>query len=279
MTTRKYSETETVARQYYNSKEADEFYYNIWGGEDIHIGIYDDPNISISSASRKTVELMSSHINFHSGDLKLIDLGAGYGGAARYLVNQFECSVVCLNISEEQNNRNRKMNKDVGLSEKIEVVDGSFESIPFEDNSFAFVWSQDAILHSSDREKVFKEIHRILKKGGELIFTDPMQKEGVSKESLQPVLDRIHLSSMGSFEYYEKIGKSIGFEKIKIVDLTENLGKHYSSVLKEVESRYEEIIKISNKEYIDRMKIGLKNWIDAKEKNLLSWGILQFKKI
>ncbi|MCP5497196.1 MAG: SAM-dependent methyltransferase, partial [Leptospiraceae bacterium] len=45
MTNKKYSKTETVAKDYYNSSEADQFYYNIWGGEDIHIGLYDNPRV------------------------------------------------------------------------------------------------------------------------------------------------------------------------------------------------------------------------------------------
>lgn len=28
------------ARDYYNSIDADEFYAKVWGGEDIHIGLY-----------------------------------------------------------------------------------------------------------------------------------------------------------------------------------------------------------------------------------------------
>jgi len=37
-----YSATVNVAREYYNSEDADNFYYFIWGGEDIHVGMYAD---------------------------------------------------------------------------------------------------------------------------------------------------------------------------------------------------------------------------------------------
>ena len=36
-----YSTTVDTARDYYNSSDADRFYATIWGGEDIHIGLYD----------------------------------------------------------------------------------------------------------------------------------------------------------------------------------------------------------------------------------------------
>lgn len=279
MTTKKYSETEEIAQKYYNSKEADQFYFNIWGGEDIHIGLYDNPSISIQEASRRTVELIASQLDFNMNNPRLIDLGAGYGGAARYLAEKHNCHVTCLNISEEQNSRNQSMNKQKGLDTRIQVVDGSFEAIPFQNETFDFAWSQDSILHSNDRKKVLQEVHRILTKGGEFVFTDPMKKEGVSEKDLQPVLERIHLSSMGSIDFYTETLEKIGFAKLKILDLTENLGRHYSRVLEEIESRYDEIVKISSKDYIDRMKVGLKNWIDANQKSLLSWGVLHFKKV
>jgi sarcosine/dimethylglycine N-methyltransferase len=40
-----------VARDYYDSDEADGFYSAIWGGEDIHIGIYEATD-DIRAASR-----------------------------------------------------------------------------------------------------------------------------------------------------------------------------------------------------------------------------------
>lgn len=36
-----YSEVVETARDYYNSPDADNFYFHIWGGEDIHVGLYD----------------------------------------------------------------------------------------------------------------------------------------------------------------------------------------------------------------------------------------------
>ena len=46
------------ARSYYNSSDADTFYFTVWGGEDIHIGLYKDDREPIFDASRRTVETM-----------------------------------------------------------------------------------------------------------------------------------------------------------------------------------------------------------------------------
>jgi ubiquinone/menaquinone biosynthesis C-methylase UbiE len=277
--TSQYNLSESIARDYYNSSDADNFYYHVWGGEDIHIGLYQNIHQpAISKASKKTIEKMLSYCHLLEGS-KIMDLGSGYGGSARYIAKKIHCKIDCLNISEEQNNRNKIKTQNEGLSSFITVIDGSFENIPTSPNSYDLVWSQDAILHSSNKPNVFEEVSRILKKNGQFIFTDPMQKQGVSSQHIQPVLDRIHLDSMGSFELYEELAKKNDLIIEHKVDLSENLLFHYSSVLHELQSRYNELIlKSISKEYIDTMIIGLNHWIDASKKSLLSWGIMKFIK-
>ena len=271
------SEVVKITKDYYNSSDADEFYYNIWGGEDIHIGIYEGEKESIFDASRRTVEKMASLIKINK-DMRILDLGSGYGGAARYLAKKYGCRISCLNLSKKENERNREKNKKGELDNLIDVIDGNFEKIPFYDSTFDIVWSEDAMLHSGNKDKVFEEAFRVLKTGGELIFTDPMQSDDCPEGVLQPVLDRIHLDSMGSFDFYKKTAADKGFKKKDIIDLSENLVQHYSRVHDELVRRYNAITEICSKEYIDRMLKGLNHWIEAGKKDYLTWGILHYKK-
>ncbi|HBC08647.1 MAG TPA: SAM-dependent methyltransferase, partial [Rhodospirillaceae bacterium] len=179
------------AEEYYDSSEADAFYKNVWGGEDIHIGIYNAPDEDIAQASRRTVETMALQIPGLGRKTRILDLGAGYGGSARHLAGTYGCRVTCLNLSETQNDLNRDKNAETDLDALIDVVHGSFEDIPAEDASVDLVWSQDAILHSGDRPRVLDEISRVLAPGGHVIFTDPMQADDVPDGVLQPILDRI----------------------------------------------------------------------------------------
>ncbi|MEO9962251.1 MAG: class I SAM-dependent methyltransferase, partial [Nisaea sp.] len=154
------------AEEYYDSSEADAFYKNVWGGEDIHIGIYNTPDEEIAQASRRTVETMALQIPGLGRKTRILDLGAGYGGSARHLAGTYGCHVTCLNLSETQNDLNRDKNVETDLDALIDVVHGSFEDIPAEDASVDLVWSQDAILHSGDRPRVLDEISRVLAPGG-----------------------------------------------------------------------------------------------------------------
>ena len=124
------------AEEYYDSTEADSFYSNVSGGEDIHIGLYQSPDEAIAPASRRTVSTMAERIAGLGPDSRVIDIGAGYGGAARYLAETYGCHVTCLNLSNTQNAINEDKNAEAGLTGRIAVLHGSFEDIPTDDASF-----------------------------------------------------------------------------------------------------------------------------------------------
>lgn len=273
-----YSEVVETSRNYYNSSDADNFYAAIWGGEDIHIGLYNAPEgDSIYDASRRTVTKLAEQLDLDSNK-KVLDIGSGYGGTARYLAQTFGCKVDCLNLSETQNQRNRELTEKAELSNQVSVTDGSFEAIPFADNEYDAVVSQDAILHSGHREQVIQEVARVLKAGGDFVFTDPMQSNDCPEGVLQPVLDRIHLETLGSIGFYQQTANSLDLETVNTIEMTDQLINHYSYVLRNLESRHDEMVKVCDAEYIERMKMGLQHWIDAGKKGYLSWGILHFRK-
>ncbi|KAA5605223.1 methyltransferase domain-containing protein [Roseospira marina] len=268
----------TVAETYYDSGDADAFYYQIWGGEDIHIGLYEGTaGETIKDASRRTVDTMAEQVDL-GPDSRVLDIGAGYGGAARRLAGTRGSSVHCLNISDIQNATNRRLTEEQGLSEKVTVVHGSFEDIPEPDRRFDVVWSQDAILHAGDRELVLEEAFRVLKPGGHLIFTDPMEIDDVPPGVLQPVYDRIHLENLGSIGFYTAAAQRVGFEPVGVTDLTQHLPRHYGRVAEVLRERYNELAKVCSRGYLDRMLVGLDNWVKAGEAGHLAWGILHFRK-
>ncbi|WP_462272064.1 methyltransferase domain-containing protein [Methanohalophilus sp.] len=266
------------AQEYYNSEDADNFYFTIWGGEDIHVGLYNSEDEPIFDASRRTIERMASKISNLEKDSKILDIGAGYGGAARYLAKKYGCQVVALNLSEVENERDRKMNEDQGLDHLITVVDGSFEEIPYPDFSFDVVWSQDAILHSGNREQVIKEVARVLKSGGDFVFTDPMQTDDCPEGVLQPILDRIHLETLGSPGFYRESAKKYGMKEIEFEEHSSQLPAHYGRVLKETEGQEDELSKVVSQNYINNMKQGLGHWVEGGNNGYLTWGIFHLSK-
>src|SRR5688572_12408110 len=249
------AETKVVeaTERYYDSDDADSFYAEIWGGEDIHIGLYGDSNCAVRTASRATVNCIAEMLGDVTANARVLDLGSGYGGTARRFVKRFGCHVTCLNLSAAQNARNRRLTEEQGLADRIEIVHGNFESLNFDDNEFDVVVSQDALLHSGRRGRALDEIARVLRPRGRFVFTDPMQSDTCAPDALAPVLARIHLDTLGSFAFYRERLTALGFEEVQVLDLTLHLGQHYARIHEELLARYEEMTHKASRDYVDRM--------------------------
>jgi cyclopropane fatty-acyl-phospholipid synthase-like methyltransferase len=267
-----------TARDYYNSSDADTFYAEVWGGEDIHIGLYASDDEPIQAASRRTVDHLADRLGDLGPDDTVLDIGAGYGGGARRLVERFGCSVVCLNLSEAENARNRSLNAKAGVEDRIEVIDGSFDDIPLDDASVDAVWSQDAILHAGDRRRVLQEVDRVLKPSGRFVFTDPMRADDCPEGVLDPILARIHLSDLGSPGFYKAQAERLGWKDLGYEDHLHHLVTHYSRVLETTQTQQDRLVGKISEAYIERMKAGLQHWIEGGRAGHLAWGVFLFQK-
>ncbi len=278
--TREEGETDVrdVAEDYYDSEDADTFYSMVWGGEDLHVGIYDDTRV-IREASDTTVDRMAEALPAIDQNTRILDIGAGYGGAMRRIAKRYGNTATCLNISETQNDTNRNRIRRAGMADRIRVVHGVFEDIPEPAASYDVVWSQDAILHSDQRATVLAEVFRVLKPGGHFIFTDPMQADDVPEGVLQPVYDRLQLTSLGSMRFYREAADAVGFETVAQDDMTGHLRTHYDRVREDLVANYDKLRDSgASVEYLDKMIVGLENWVKAADAGYLAWGIQIFRK-
>jgi sarcosine/dimethylglycine N-methyltransferase len=105
-----------------------------------------------------------------------------------------------------------------------------------------------------------------------------MQADDCPEGVLQPVLDRIHLDSLGSIAFYREAAARNGLEELEVVEMTDHLITHYGRVQEELRRRREELVGKVSGAYIERMLAGLGHWVEAGERGYLRWGILHFRK-
>lgn len=272
-----HKESERVAQAAYDSPDAGAFYSQIWGGDDIHLGIYHSADEPIAQASHRTMQHMIDKVLQDSIDY-VVDLGSGYCGAARFLQRTLDVQVLAVNLSGEQNRRAEQLNQQAGLDDRITVVDASYNAVPAEDGIADLVWSQDAFLHAIDRKQPLAEAVRLLKPGGEFLLTDPMAADGVNATELSGVLARLNLSSLASPGQYQQLATDVGLEVVGFEDLTEYLPQHYGRVLKETQANAQQLLQTASQQYLEAMMTGLQHWVDAGNRGLLSWGIFHLRK-
>ena len=109
-------------------------------------------------------ELQSHH--------NVLDVGCGLGGSARYIANEFGCSVVGIDLTDEYIDVANKLTEFVKLTEKVLFKQGSALELPFPSENFDVVWTEHTQMNISDKEKFYSELGRVLKPNGRLVFHD-----------------------------------------------------------------------------------------------------------
>jgi sarcosine/dimethylglycine N-methyltransferase len=118
----------------------------------------------------------------------------------------------------------------------------------------------------------------VLKPGGVFAFSDIRQSDTCPAGVLQPILDRIHLSSLGAPASYRQAARESGLVESGFEELTPHMSTHYARILHETESREEQLHGRVSKDYLQRMKEGLAHWIDGGRQGYLVWGMFTFRK-
>jgi cyclopropane fatty-acyl-phospholipid synthase-like methyltransferase len=275
---------------YYDTEDAFNFYMHLWGGQNIHVGIYpqasDGPEtpakiLKASDASLdKLLELAAPALS--SSHAKCVDMGSCYGGCAREIARRFGAEVLCADLSTKSNEVNRQRTMECGLEHLVKCPkDLSFTNTEAEAETYDCVVSQDSFLHAgSARRDVMKEAARVLKPGGLMVFTDIMQTDGVDTRKLDGVYKRLALEDMGSPAKYIQWGAEHGLRFKSYADMTEQLVNHYGTVRTVLEQNYREGTlkgKVSDA-YVLNMLEGLQHWVSHGASRNICWGYVVFEK-
>ena len=103
---------------------------------------------------------------------RVLDVGCGIGGPSRYLASKFGCQVTGLDLTPEFVALAGMLAQRTRLAEKVTYRQGNALDLPFPDANFDVVWSQNAAMNIADRDRLYGEMHRVLRPGGRLALQD-----------------------------------------------------------------------------------------------------------
>jgi len=152
---------------------------------------------------------------------RVLEVGCGAGGCAVYLANQTGADVTGIDSNEHGIANAENLAASQGLAARVRFLrlDAS-QSLPFADQSFDAVFSNDAVCHIPHRPQVLKEWRRILKPHGRFLFTDALVITGIL--SHQEIATR---SAVGNYFFVptgvnERFLQEAGLAVLRVADLT-----------------------------------------------------------
>src|SRR5262245_25671173 len=107
-------------------------------------------------------------------EMNVLDVGGGFGGPARTLASEFGCTVTVLDLTEAFCRAGESLTDRVGLRDRVRFRHGDALAMPFGDGAFDLVWTQHSSMNIPDKDKLYGEVHRVLRPGGRLALHDIM---------------------------------------------------------------------------------------------------------
>ena len=106
--------------------------------------------------------------------MRLLDVGCGIGGPARYFAEQQGCRVTGVDLTEEFVRTAESLTKMTGLEKSLTFRRASVLELPFEKGSFDGAYMIHVGMNLADKAGVFREVARVLKPGARFTIFDFM---------------------------------------------------------------------------------------------------------
>jgi SAM-dependent methyltransferase len=159
-----------------------------WGRGDVYAAIVSALEKASKPLENLTVEDLAPVDHFHARgfpatvDLadrlpikagqRILDIGCGLGGPARYMAKRFQCTVDGVDITEAFVDAANKLTALVGMQGRVNVELGDGQRLPYADAFFDGAYTQHVTMNVPDRQIFFAEAYRVLKSGAFFALTE-----------------------------------------------------------------------------------------------------------
>ena len=128
---------------------------------------WDTPAGKMRAERRKKMIFDSLALNSGPGK-KCLELGCGTGNFTEYFADK-GAKITAVDISPDLL---EKAKKKIGNKKNVEFKTADIHNLPFENNTFDYIFGV-SVIHHLDLPTAFKEISRVLKENGTVVFSEP----------------------------------------------------------------------------------------------------------
>jgi cyclopropane fatty-acyl-phospholipid synthase-like methyltransferase len=151
---------------------------------------------------------------------RVLDVGSGIGGPARYLAHTFGCSVAALELQANLDAIGADLTRRSGLADRVMHICGDALTYPLRAMTFDAVVSWLAVLHIPDRPRLFGRLAQALRPGGTCWIEDLCMRASFRPIDKHDLADVVFGIDVTSIDVYAQDIRSAGFVGVTATDLT-----------------------------------------------------------
>ncbi len=211
----------------------------------------------------KETEILAEKVGINR-ETRVLDVCSALGGPARHLARKYGCRVMGLDATSKMVEEAVLRTELAGLSDRVTFRLGNSLDMPFRAGTFDVVWGQDAWCYITDKERLIREAHRVLKSDGIIAFTDWILAGNISDAEWEELNSFMAFPYMETLDGYENILKENGFKIVEKEDLTGDFAYHcrlYQNKLRK--ELKEQVVSRYGKQLYEAADEGLDKWVSA----------------
>ncbi len=143
---------------------------------------------------------------------RLLDVGSGIGGPARFFAERFGCRVTGIDLTPDFVVAATGLTARVGLAERVTFHQASALAMPFADGSFDHATLLHVGMNIADKSALMAEVGRVLRPGGSFAVYEVMRLKPGELTFPVPWASAPDASFLAGMEGYRQALSSAGFE-------------------------------------------------------------------
>ena len=151
---------------------------------------------------------------------RVLDVGSGVGGPARYLAHATGCQVMAVELQRDLHDVAVDLTRRCGLAERVEHVCGDALAVALPARAFDAAIGFLAILHVPDRPRLLRRLHGALKTGGGLYIEDLAGRAPFGPHDRHALREVVQGVTVTTREAYADYLLAVGFVDVVATDLT-----------------------------------------------------------
>jgi SAM-dependent methyltransferase len=178
-----------------------------------------------SWVNKEEADSIPGLLNISAGS-QVLEIGFGSGDYALHLAKAYGCCITGLDINANGVATANELARQSGVKTRVTFRQHDVsERLPFDRDSFDATFSNDVFCHVPDRLSLLRELYRILRPGGRLLFSDALVLGGLVTNEELTVRSSIGLYVFTAPGVNEKLLEEAGFHVELSRDTTFNAAK------------------------------------------------------
>ena len=166
---------------------------------------------------RVATESLCARLGLAAG-MKVLDLGCGLGGPARFVASSFGAKVSGVDLTDSYVTVADALTARCGLGNSTEFVVGSALDLDDADASYDVATMFHVGMNIADKAALFEETYRVLRPGGRFGIYDIVRATDADVSYPTPWATDESMSWLGSVAEYTAAATLAGFETVEVVD-------------------------------------------------------------